>query len=1004
MSPVLVGRAREVAILEAALRTVRQGMGHVVLLAGEAGVGKSRLVAEIRGRAAADGFTILAGQCFERDVVFPYAPLIDALRGFFAPQPATTVMDLLGTLAAELVKLLPELALLIPGLQPTPALDPEAEKRRLFETLLHFLTGLTQARREVPLLLILEDIHWGDETSLEFLHLLARRTAMLPILLVATYRREEVSPNLRQLLTQLERTRLAHEVVLQPLSRRDVNLMLQAIFELERPVRVEFFEAIYTLTEGNPFFIEEVLRSLIAVGDIFTTEGEWDRKPLNELRIPRSVQDSVQRRTAQLSAGARQLLTLAAVAGQRFDFALLQQLAGRDEHELLVLIKELVAAQLVVEATIEQFAFRHALTRQAVYAELLARERQALHRTIAEAIERVHAGALDAHVADLSYHFSEAGEWARALEYARRAGEKAQALYAPRAAVEHFTRALLAAHHLEQASSLAHLHRGRGLAYDSLGEFEQARADLEVALAQARAAEDRAAEWRVLLDLGKLWASRNYAQTGEYFQHALDLARTLDDPAMLARSLNRVGNWHLNIDQPREALHCHQEALAIFQTLHDHRGLAQTFDLLGIASLIGGDSVQGAAYYKQAIALFQALDDRQGLASSLAFLPLCGVGYVSDLVVAAALSAAECLDPSERAIALAREIGWRANEALALVVAGAILGAQGRYGHALELVQRGFEIAQEIEHRQWMCIAHRYLGTLYLDLLALPAAQQHLEQALILAKEVGSIYHAHVSAGCLIALCLMEHDFARAEALLNLEFKPDLPMQTLGQRRIWLGRAEFVLAQGNAHLALQIVDRLLASAANMAHRDVGAIPALAKVRGEALAALRRWEEAEATLLAAQSTAQAQGTPRLLWPIHLAVGRVYHAQARHAEATRAFAAAHTVVEEMAPAVPDENLRDNFIHQAITRIPHLPPRSPLQVAKQTFGGLTRREREVAALIAQGKSNREIARALFLSERTVEGYVGNILAKLGFTSRAQIAAWAVETGLTKADKPAE
>ena len=192
-SPLLIGRTQEVEKLETTLRTVRQGTGQLVLLAGEAGVGKSRLVADLRRRAALDHWTILAGYCFERDAVFPYAPMIDALRAFIGPQPAAGVADLLGVLAAELVKLLPELALAIANLQPTSPLDPEAEKRRLFEALLQFLARLTQAPQPAPLLLILEDLHWCDETSLDFLHLLARRVTAYPIFLLVTYRREEVS-------------------------------------------------------------------------------------------------------------------------------------------------------------------------------------------------------------------------------------------------------------------------------------------------------------------------------------------------------------------------------------------------------------------------------------------------------------------------------------------------------------------------------------------------------------------------------------------------------------------------------------------------------------------------------------------------------------------------------------------------------------------------------------------------------------------------------------------
>ena len=1001
ISPALVGRAREIELLETALDSARQGTGQIVLLAGEAGVGKTRLVAEIRQRAANENFTILEGSCFERDLLFPYAPLIDALRAFLASQQAIAMADLLGALAAELVKLLPELALALPHIQPTRALDPEAEKRRLFETLAQFLIRLTQAPRGAPLLLILEDLHWCDETSLDFLHLLARRVSACPVFVVATYRREEISPHLQQLLAQLGRGRLAHEVALAPLTQSEVNAMLQIIFDLNRPVRAEFLEAIYALTEGNPFFIEEVLQTLIAAGDIFYADDKWNRKSLEELKIPSSVQEAVQHRTAHLTVAARQLLTLAAAVGRRFNFTLLQQLAGRDESELLPLLKELVTAQLVIEETTEQFAFRHALTRQAVYGGLLGRERQALHRAIGETIERIYGNALDAHIADLSYHFYEAGGWAKALDYARRAGEKAQALHAPRAVIEHFTRGLAAAERLQQPPSRAPLYRARGLAHEILGDFEPARADLESALEVARGAGERAAEWQALVDLGKLWASRNYAQTGTYFQSALDLAGTLDNPTTLAHSLNRMGNWRINAEQPLEATRCHQEALAIFQSLNDQRGLAQTFDLLAVTGTIGGDFVQSTAYNKQAAALFQGLDDRQGLSSCLAFLSMGGANYSTDNVIPAAISGVECQQYGERAVRIAREIGWRAGEAFALVVAGYSLWAQGEYGRALATIKSGLAVAQEIEHRQWISLAQRNLGALYLDLLALPAARQHLEQALRLANEIGSLYHAGIATGFLVSVAILEHTYAQAEVLLDGALHPDLPMQTLAQRGIWRGRAELALAQKDPDLALQIVNRLIASAANLETRDAGAIPYLARLQGEALTALQRWAEAEATLLAALATAQAQGTPRLIWRIHLTLGRLYQAQKQRAEAEQSFAAARQVVEDIAANLPDPPLRDHFLRQALALIPQPQPLSPLRAAKQRSGGLTRRESEVAALIAQGKSNRAIAETLILGERTVEGYVANILAKLGFSSRTQIASWATQKGLFATDE---
>ncbi|MCI0399077.1 MAG: AAA family ATPase, partial [Chloroflexi bacterium] len=430
ISPVLVGRSQETELLAAALALAAQGQGQCLLVSGEAGVGKSRLLAECCRRAAGLGFASLQGDCFEQDVTFPYAPFVDALRAYFARQPAPAVAAALGPLGPELVKLLPELALTLPAVQPTPLLDPEAEKRRLFEALAQFLARLVDAGQQMPLLLLLEDLHWADETSLDFLHFWIRRLSSLPVLVLATYRREEVSPPLARLLAHLERQRLAREIVLRPLSHAQVQAMFQAIFDWPRPVHEEFLDTVCQLTEGNPFFVEEVLKSLVMAGDLFYAGGRWSRKPAAELRIPRSVQVAVQRRTEMMDPPARRLLTLAAVAGRRFDFKLLQALTGQGEGELLGQVKALLGAQLVVEETADHFAFRHALTRQAVVAGLLARERAALHRTIAETMEQLYADSLDMVLADLAYHFYEAGAWPQALAYARQAGEKAQAMYA----------------------------------------------------------------------------------------------------------------------------------------------------------------------------------------------------------------------------------------------------------------------------------------------------------------------------------------------------------------------------------------------------------------------------------------------------------------------------------------------------------------------------------------------------------------------------------------------
>ena len=987
--PVLIDRVSELATLYTLIDQAKSGRGQVILLSGEAGIGKSRLVAETKAYAAAQDFLLLQGNCFQADLSYPYALLLDLLRSSAARQLTATIASDLPSFVHEMHQLLPDIVPVPPNQAPPGSSDPEREKRRLFTALMHFFTSqaITQ-----PVLLIFEDMHWSDDTSLEFLQSLARQCAAHPLLILLTYRSDEMRPCLKRFLAQLDRERIAQEIPLVHLTRNEVDAMLRAIFALSHSAPLELSDTIYALTEGNPFFVEELLKSLTTTGDIFYENGRWERKELRELHIPRSVQDAVQQRTDRLSQSARHVLILAAAAGRRFDFTLLQQLTEYGEEELLSLIKELIAAQLVVEESAERFAFRHALTRQAVYADLLVRERKALHQSIAETMERLYAPALDVHLADLAYHFYEAGAWEQAVEYGQQAGEEAQAMYASRAAIEQFTRALDAAHHLGRTAS-PKLYRARGQSYETLGEFEQARSDYARALETARSAHDQSAEWESLIALGFLWAGRDYTQAGTYYEQALELARTMGDPLTLAHSLNRMGNWHLNTERPLEALCYHQEALATFQSMNDQHGLAETLDLLGMAHYLSGDLFQGTANYQQAVALFQQLGDRQGLVSSLAQLTVaCGNDLMGPALLV--LSFADSLNSGEQALKIARDIGQRSAEAFTLFNLAHILGSRGEYTRALQMVQEGLSIAEQIGHRQWLTYGYFLLGALYLDLVDLPGAQRHLERSLALARESGSGYWIHLVSGLLALVFLAQQDAARAESTLTAAPGSDTPPPTIGQWLVWYARAELALALSEPGRALEIVDQLSAPIRKLSNAHAN--PRLAKVRGEALAALQRGAEAETALRAAQETAHAQGLRPLLWRMCVSLGKFYQIRAREAEAEQAFSTARALIGELAADVADEHVREQFLSQATTMLPQ--KRSPTlsRTTQQAFGGLTAREREVAALIAEGKSTREIAGALVVGERTVESHVANIMFKLGVHSRSQIAVWAAEKGL--------
>src|SRR2546423_803078 len=242
--PVLIGREASLASFERVFEQVKSGQGQTILVSGEAGIGKSRLVAEARARVEREQAHFLQGHCFEQDRSLPFAPLLDLLRTLLLSGSRTETLRSLAPVAPELIKLLPDLTLWLPEVTPTPALSPEQEKRRLFVALTSFVLGQAEQR---PLVLTIEDLHWSDDTSLEFLLYLTRHLRSRPLLLLLTYRSEEVHPALAHFLSALDRERAAVECSLTTLTMEEVQAMLRAIFQLKRPVRHDFLEALYQL-------------------------------------------------------------------------------------------------------------------------------------------------------------------------------------------------------------------------------------------------------------------------------------------------------------------------------------------------------------------------------------------------------------------------------------------------------------------------------------------------------------------------------------------------------------------------------------------------------------------------------------------------------------------------------------------------------------------------------------------------------------------------------------
>jgi DNA-binding CsgD family transcriptional regulator len=486
-----------------------------------------------------------------------------------------------------------------------------------------------------------------------------------------------------------------------------------------------------------------------------------------------------------------------------------------------------------------------------------------------------------------------------------------------------------------------------------------------------------------------LWLSRDYDRAGSFFQEALSLAQQIGDRRRIGHSLNRVGNWQMNIGDPPGALMRHNQALSIFEELHDVQGLASTLDLLGMTSYHTLKLADEMSYHRKAVELFQELGNRQGKVSSLSLLAMSSASYewpappTNEKELSAAISA------GEEALVDAQAMGWRAGESFACYTLSMALGSSGDYRRAMSIAREGLHIAIEIEHEQWHVAALRGLGELYLDILNPVEARGLIEQGLDLAKKIKSDFWT-VALSSALARALV----ALREPQEALKLLPPFDERSPPVLTAWHAGCAYI----ETALALKdfaTVLRLTKSLEPIVWPD-GRPSHLSLRRAEALLGLKRTAEAATTVEHILQAGALLPKP-LLWRAQALEGRIEATLGRRAEAAHAYHSARKTITDLAGTIDDLMLRETFLRGAEALLPRTRPETEARaLARDRFGGLTDRECEIASLIALGRSNREIAAALVLSDRTIAVHVANVLNKLGFQSRTQIAAWATAKGL--------
>ncbi len=593
-----VGREHELTDATNLWNRTLAGEGQLLLISGEPGIGKTRLIRELSTHVEITGGQSLIGEC-ESEGGAPYAPFAQIVRKSLR-QGAENGFNLPDFVLGDLLELAPELKPYYPEVAPNPKLEPEAEQQRLFENVVAFTKALSEY---APLMLVIDDAHWADSGSLSLLRYLAGRTQGQRTLLAATYREVELdeAKPFHEALLELNRKRLGTRLKLKRFDEQQTHDLLAAVFEEE--ITGEFLEGIFDETEGNPFFIEEVCKALVESGQIFHTEDGWDRVSMDEIEIPQSVRVAIQSRVSKFPEEYQDTLNLAAILGREFDFDTLAEASELDEDTLIEALETAEDAQLIEEVSGEggaTFSFVHALIPTTLAEGVRTLRRRRLHKRAAAAIEVTRPEDYE----DLAHHYEEAGNEEQARINYIKAGDRASTAFANQEAEDHFRAALdlepsederaeLLARLAEVTGRLGRLEEAISLRQEAADLFQQSGNQEQVALSYTRMARDR-------------WHAGDMPGALEICQRGMNLTEGARESGERAGLIHETARAQTFLGNNDEALPLCRQALEMARRTSDKRVEADTLATLGILPTLPIDEAISAL--EEAIEICQRED------------------------------------------------------------------------------------------------------------------------------------------------------------------------------------------------------------------------------------------------------------------------------------------------------------------------------------------------------------------------------------------------------------
>jgi ATP/maltotriose-dependent transcriptional regulator MalT len=987
-SPTFVGRVEELQTLEAARRRAVDADPAVVLVGGEAGVGKTRLTSELVARCAADGMRVLAGGCVPvGDGALPYAPIVEALRTLLADLGASAVRELVGPSWPELARVLPALG------DPDRTGQPEqAAQARLFELLLGLLGRLGG---QAPLVLVVEDLHWADRSTRDLLAFLVRNLRRERVLLLVTYRNDEAGQQrLGPYLAELDRASRVERIELPRLDHVQTGAQLVGI--LGAAPAVALVDAVFARSEGNPFFTEELLAVVRAGSD----------------ELPATLRDLLRGRVAALPEPARQVLAVVAVVGRRTSHRLLTAVVGLDDPGLVESLRAAVASQLLVTTPGgDGYEVRHALLREVVDADLLPGERARLHADVAKTLtERPELadGPPTVAAAELAAHWDQAGEPTRALPARVQAGLAADRARAFPEAQRHYERALELWEQVSDPGRAAGLDQAELLARtadaaSASGRSQRALELLTTALDQLDPAIDPVRVALLFMRLGgERWATGDEPGCLAAFEEAVRILPA-EPSAERARVLAEYAQALMLAAPLRDAVGRAEEALVVARTVGARAEEGHALDILGSCTLDIG-------YLEEALRIAEEVGNAEGIVR--AYLNLGATLGVEGRT-------RDALAVTRRGLAVARELGLE--QAMGSFLAANLAAFLFDLGHWAECDR---VLAEALERETTAAfVLHRIKGQLEVGRGDFQSASHHLELARRLNPAPSQATWPLASLAEL-AIWQGHHDDARAalddarpvleqqqaeDDGLDLELKLLVLLFCALGLRAAADRAELA----RAHRSAVGVDEARQRAAPL----VAAVTSMTGRQGKAVDT-KPWMACHTALAQAEwSRLEGRPDPEAWQRAAKCWERLEHryaaayARFRQAEALLGVRAPRAQIQPVLRAAHQTTLalgawplrreiellanRGRLHLQEPTAPAPAPAVSPSPAA--SFG-LTRREAEVLALVAAGRTNRQIGGELFITEKTASLHVSRILAKLGVTGRGEAAAVAHRLGLDR------